>query len=1472
MMSSIVDLYHPTPIEEAYGIYLLEQEFGLVDGAPDFRVSGRSAVPFLSRSQLSRDVLRHIWSAVDPEGSGSLHVPAQFHVMLRLVALAQAGIVEPALHNAGFQSPAVILHECLIQHGNRTDIPLAMFDGYSIPDANSLRSLYYQKRVQNDPNIPNGLRHSIFDATPTFQHQSHAAPHSESNNQQQAGNGSVGNVAEAAAQSPYFSDVNSAQQSTHNFVSRDNIIATDTSSYTVQQQTGSAIAAQMGPAFGVGVSTTSIEDAFGALVDVQDAPLPSLESETNHPNPASTIGSTASSSHASTPMTDLFAFGPSIMLEGNATANNNHQRLTSESNPISTVNSTSSSMLSTHMADLFEPTSGFGMSVSVAASAFAPNPQPTSSFEDPLASNGTNTLFAPDDLAINSRNVPESLGSEKIRESAFSDPFANVPVGRNGSLGQPYSSGGAVTEDDEDFGDFAAASAPLDLNQTPGVITTAPILTSLDNQDAVNALASGDANIYPSTEMAHPPAHSESLGDVFGDFVGGIDENLVSFHATVTETVASHFHDTIPQQASLVESGDDDDFGDFEGGTEHQQSPAANLDDFKFSSCGSKLNEDSAFTPSVGDAFSAFDALVDVQDKPLPTLRSLSREKDDSLIKSALNGFPDNPPVSVGNEENDPHIIEQLQGYSSVTEDPLDPVEAAEPVASKSSFFAVNTKEETLSDESKASTETQNDQVPIPEDLVDCENVSEARMRDSEVDFCDFVGTGHLDTGNKKPVDFEFHLSTPNDTFHQHESNDMVIPSSVGWGAFDALGSLENEPLPSLSSAMDHHTGYKDDPIVQGHEEKQTTGDIVDVFLSDEVPSDINFESHDNNEPNAASKTERAKDSCVNEIDESESFGDFVGDDTELDVQLPQIIPQENINELQTPLDKPLHMKKVDSTYYSAEVKSSDTDDSDEFAGFEDALESLENCKPVSSFHSADQQIKDTGGAHSEIEHEQSDPCHVFHLDHTKTTKSIVIKESRCDRAQPETLADANANDFDEFGDFESHTLNNTLDHVTEEDFKDHSVVDKINSPGDLQIQVIQNGFAAVDALNDCFERTTQNEKSLAVPELAVNTEPDTEFASFSRIEATQQTPEPEGESMQLSKEMNDDVADQMGDFADPSNHIGFGNINDFGDFEVATPVEPQAKSEETNTEHYENGTKDDDEFGDFASFGPNSGVTETSTDLGVVLSEGHDGGNAFVALETTNNHEEDIDQIKNKMIMLASQLPDVFWRKSSSAKGVVEFSDCFSAHVKAKALNPDLRSRIERSNDLLHALSSTHYKLASIDWLQSLSAIQEELSRGIKIMQEAKHMMQWEIDYVKGTLEMYADGIGELIRLTRSITATIGDLLLLEKSTQLTTDTVTSQWFDMDLVCKALEIETQWMQIAELKVQLQLNSKVSIESLVEIRSSGSVCPEDRCYFTLQPLSSSTMQSTTTAVSWKGNKYMACSANFLASQYASYAK
>ena len=134
--------------------------------------------------------------------------------------------------------------------------------------------------------------------------------------------------------------------------------------------------------------------------------------------------------------------------------------------------------------------------------------------------------------------------------------------------------------------------------------------------------------------------------------------------------------------------------------------------------------------------------------------------------------------------------------------------------------------------------------------------------------------------------------------------------------------------------------------------------------------------------------------------------------------------------------------------------------------------------------------------------------------------------------------------------------------------------------------------------------------------------------------------------------------------------------------------------------------------------------------------------------------------------------------------------------------------------------------------------------------------------------LRNYLSGLGECVRLVRLITATIGDLLCIDKDIEVQESTL-SQWNNDAIVANAIVIEYLWIEIAAKAVENNIVLP-KLESVVEIRSR---CPplnarqvNHLCQLTLQVPVEEGGTCTQSSVVWNGKKYMASAANFCANR------
>ena len=141
----VSSLYKPTPIEEAYAIYIYDALFGNFPVNKPLYLEKSSTIKILERSDVDVLFLKAIWTVVDPEGMRCLTDIAQFHVMLRLIALAQEGLLEKEINRAFTQqkdqtTPVAVIKKTLWMTADE-ECPLPRFKGIPMPAKSLLEEL-----------------------------------------------------------------------------------------------------------------------------------------------------------------------------------------------------------------------------------------------------------------------------------------------------------------------------------------------------------------------------------------------------------------------------------------------------------------------------------------------------------------------------------------------------------------------------------------------------------------------------------------------------------------------------------------------------------------------------------------------------------------------------------------------------------------------------------------------------------------------------------------------------------------------------------------------------------------------------------------------------------------------------------------------------------------------------------------------------------------------------------------------------------------------------------------------------------------------------------------------------------------------------------------------------------------------------------------------------------------------------------
>jgi hypothetical protein len=320
-------------------------------------------------------------------------------------------------------------------------------------------------------------------------------------------------------------------------------------------------------------------------------------------------------------------------------------------------------------------------------------------------------------------------------------------------------------------------------------------------------------------------------------------------------------------------------------------------------------------------------------------------------------------------------------------------------------------------------------------------------------------------------------------------------------------------------------------------------------------------------------------------------------------------------------------------------------------------------------------------------------------------------------------------------------------------------------------------------------------------------------------------------------------------------------SFGDFGSFEQAQLVTNMSDEDDDFGGFAAAVDSSADEFGGFASFSAAVGPTALS---GTLPTEGAGDWDAF---ETTINTGTEaagssLDYLRRRIVQLSQELPPPF-RDSH------DYGKLFDVTIGSQAsVSTYHRKRAERSIQVLSLLSGVHEKLASTYWDEAIGVVQNELSLGIRLLDEASTLSNQELQVAKKPLEIMVSGMAEYIRAIRSIVASVGDMLLLDVSTPFTESALGSAWGSLPLVTHALIAETLWKRVMDKSSSLGLSHTASLETLEQIRTKClSRCPTTHiCQLSLQPLSENDKQTTKATVDWNGRSFMACSANFLANK------
>ena len=191
---------------------------------------------------------------------------------------------------------------------------------------------------------------------------------------------------------------------------------------------------------------------------------------------------------------------------------------------------------------------------------------------------------------------------------------------------------------------------------------------------------------------------------------------------------------------------------------------------------------------------------------------------------------------------------------------------------------------------------------------------------------------------------------------------------------------------------------------------------------------------------------------------------------------------------------------------------------------------------------------------------------------------------------------------------------------------------------------------------------------------------------------------------------------------------------------------------------------------------------------------------------------------------------------------------------------NSSSLKRAKRCLDVVSVLSSSSSNLVCADWNRVLSAVRDEMSIGSFLLQEAKKLPKETKKDVLKPLSIMVSGFSEFLRVVRSIVATVGDVLCLDLHVPLSKESMASAWQSLDIAQLALEVEEAWTSIEGMSKTLQLSFLSRLETLETIRKNALESESaSLCQLTLQPFSHE--DSTKNEVIWEGKPFMACAAN-----------
>jgi len=330
-----------------------------------------------------------------------------------------------------------------------------------------------------------------------------------------------------------------------------------------------------------------------------------------------------------------------------------------------------------------------------------------------------------------------------------------------------------------------------------------------------------------------------------------------------------------------------------------------------------------------------------------------------------------------------------------------------------------------------------------------------------------------------------------------------------------------------------------------------------------------------------------------------------------------------------------------------------------------------------------------------------------------------------------------------------------------------------------------------------------------------------------------------------------------------------------FGDFNAFT----EATAQDDDEEDAQVATTEDDDFEDFEAFtsaaidpdSHNDGFIQADSSPSVNIKEEEDSFGQFDAPTSAQNNEpgSNNDDLNFGSFEGPSNIPESTTPPENDI-GADDFGN-FSSFGEGDTPAVDSSEKSTLEEILQSKLGNEYVKLA-IDWQRIITSTEKDLQRGNKIMEYISNSLSSKdrLYIIKSRkLREYFSSLVECVRLVRLITATIGDLLCIDKDVEVQESTL-SQWNNNAIVANAIIIEYLWIEIAAKAVENDIVLP-KLESVVEIRSrSGHPLDEHQanrlCQLTLQVPVKEEGTCTKSSVMWNRKRYMACAANFCANR------